>query len=107
MNETGVQVRCKFGTSGEHLHSCGGRLVPRRGGVVMTVRWAELTEEERATLVALSQSPVLTLTAAMAARLEALGLAQPGFGGTVISVAGRALIWKRPAISSRRERRVR
>jgi hypothetical protein len=73
----------------------------------MTVRWAELTEEERATLVALSQSPVLTLTAAMAARREARGLAQPGFGGTVISVAGRALIWKRPAISSRRERRVR
>ena len=49
----------------------------------MTVRWAELTEEERATLVALSQSPVLTLTVAMAARLEVLGLAQPGFGGTV------------------------
>lgn len=47
-------ARCpcrQVGTSGEHLHSCGGRLVPRRGGVVMTVRWAELTEEERATLV--------------------------------------------------------
>ena len=73
----------------------------------MTVRWAELTEEERATLVALSQSPVLTLTAEMAARLVALGLAQPGFGGTVISAAGRELIWKRPASSSRRERRVR
>jgi hypothetical protein len=42
----------------------------------MTVRWAELTEEERATLVALSQSPVLTLTVAMAARLEVLGLAR-------------------------------
>jgi len=41
----------------------------------MTVRWAELTEEERATLVALSQSPVLTLTVAMAAHLEVLGLA--------------------------------
>ena len=62
----------------------------------MTVRWEELTEEERVTLVALSQSPVLTLTAAMATRLEALGLAQPGFGGTVISAAGRELIWKRP-----------
>jgi hypothetical protein len=73
----------------------------------MTVRWEELTEEERVTLVALSQSPVLTLTAAMATRLEALGLAQPGFGGTVISAAGRELIWKRPAISSQRERRVR
>jgi hypothetical protein len=72
----------------------------------MTVRWEELTEEERVTLVALSQS-ILTLTAAMATRLEALGLAQPGFGGTVISAAGRELIWKRPAISSRRERRVR
>ena len=58
-------------------------------------------------LVALSQSPVLTLTTAMATHLEALGLAQPGFGGTVISAAGRELIWKRPAISSRRERRVR
>ena len=72
----------------------------------MTVRWAELTEEERATLVALSQSPVLTLTVAMAAHLEVLGLAQPGFGGTVISAAGGELIWKRPAISPRRERRV-
>ena len=41
----------------------------------MTVRWEELTEQERVTLVALSQSPVLTLTVAMAARLEALGLA--------------------------------
>jgi hypothetical protein len=73
----------------------------------MTVRWEELSEEEQATLVALSQSPVLALTAAMAARLEALDLAQPGFGGTVISAAGRELIWKRPAISPRRERRVR
>jgi hypothetical protein len=73
----------------------------------MTVRWEELTEEERVTLVALSQSPVLTLTVAMAARLQVLGLAQPGFGGTVISAAGRELIWKRPAISPRRERRVR
>ena len=43
----------------------------------MTVRWEELTEK-RVTLVALSQSPVLTLTVAMAARLEVLGLAQPG-----------------------------
>jgi hypothetical protein len=43
----------------------------------MTVRWDELTEEERVALVALSQSPVLTLTVAMAARLEVLGLAQP------------------------------
>jgi hypothetical protein len=107
MNETGAQVWCKFGTSGEHLHSWGDRFVARRGGVVMTVRWEELTEQERVTLVALSQSPVLTLTVAVAARLEALGLAQPGFGGTVISAAGRELIWKRPAISSRRERRVR
>jgi hypothetical protein len=73
----------------------------------MAVRWEELTDEERVALVALSQSPVLTLTAAMAARLEVLGLAQPGFGGSVISVAGRELIWKRPAISSQRERRVR
>ena len=40
----------------------------------MTVRWEELTEEERVTLVALSQSPVLTLTAAIATRLG-LGLA--------------------------------
>jgi hypothetical protein len=73
----------------------------------MTVRWEELTEEERVTLVALSQSPVLTLTVAMAARLEVLGLAQPGFGGSVISAEGRELIWKRPAISSQREPRVR
>ena len=73
----------------------------------MTVRWEELTEEERVALVALSQSPVLTFTVAMAARLEVLGLAQPGFGGTVISAAGRELIWKRPAISPRRGRRVR
>jgi hypothetical protein len=35
----------------------------------MTVRWEELTEEERVTLVALSQSPALTLPVAMAARL--------------------------------------
>ena len=40
----------------------------------MTVRWEELTEEERVALVALSQSPVLTLTEAMAARLEVLRL---------------------------------
>jgi hypothetical protein len=73
----------------------------------MAVRWEELTDEERVALVALSQSPVLTLTAAMGARLEVLGLAQPGFGGSVISAAGRELIWKRPAISSQRERRVR
>jgi len=39
----------------------------------MTVRWEELTAEERVTLVALSQSPVLTLTVAMAARLELAG----------------------------------
>ena len=38
----------------------------------MSVRWEELTEEERVTLVALSQSPVLTLTAAMAARSRCL-----------------------------------
>jgi hypothetical protein len=40
----------------------------------MTVRWEELTEEERVTLVALRQSPVFTLTVAMAARLEVLAL---------------------------------
>jgi len=73
----------------------------------MTVRWEELTEEEQAALVALSQSPVLTLTPEMAARLETLDLAHPGFGGTVISVAGRGLIWKRPATAPRRKRRTR
>jgi hypothetical protein len=61
----------------------------------MALRWEELTREEQDTLVALSHSPLLFLSVEMAERLKVLGLAQRGFGGTIISAAGRELIWGR------------
>jgi hypothetical protein len=59
------------------------------------VRWENLTRQEQDTLVAMSHSPLLMLSVEMAERLKVLGLAEPGFGGTIISAAGRELIWRR------------
>jgi len=62
----------------------------------MAVRWEDLTPQEQNTLVTMSHSPLLTLSVELTERLELLGLAERGLGGTIISAAGRQLIWRRP-----------
>ena len=52
--------------------------------------------QEQNTLVTMSHSPRLTLSVELTERLELLGLAERGLGGTIISAAGRQLIWRRP-----------
>jgi hypothetical protein len=60
----------------------------------MALSWNDLTPEEQDALVALSLGPVLTLTPLVVHRLKALGLAEQSLGGTIITVAGRELVFR-------------
>ena len=60
----------------------------------MALPWNNLTPEEQDALVALGLGPHLTLTPLVDYRLKALGLAEQSFGGTIITVAGRELVFR-------------
>jgi hypothetical protein len=62
----------------------------------MAMRWEDLTPQEQNALLTMSHSPLLTLSGEMTERLKMLGLAEPGFGRTIISAKGRELIWRCP-----------
>jgi hypothetical protein len=58
----------------------------------MTVAWDDLTEDERTALKRMNRGPYPELSAALGARLVALGLAQERPAGIGISRAGRELV---------------
>ena len=58
----------------------------------MTVAWDDLTEDERTALKRMNRGPYPELSAALRARLVALGLAQERPAGIGISRAGRELV---------------
>ena len=90
-------LKKSLGTIGNRLHCSDENVaVMHQKEFAMAVRWEDLTPQEQNTLVTMSHSPLLTLSVELTERLELLGLAERGLSGTIISAAGRQLIWRRP-----------